>query len=285
MSAQRGRVPDAPAIEITPESDHPAAGDPLPSMISTADGARLRQELGAVIRDAAEGALAFALGGTGAAIDDAVAAFFDVFPDRPVVDNKGGSGFNDSLWLFLMARLLAPRLIVESGTFRGHSAWLFRQACPEAAIHSFDVNPDQLRHRDPATSYHIGDWAGADLPPIDAGTTLGFFDDHISHAKRMVEAHARGFRLLLFDDNFPAWSLYATGGPPVPTLAMIMDETLAFGRTLSWTRNGKTYAYTYEAAHVGNARSLIADYAVLPDLAPVTRYPPGSGLSVVRLVD
>ena len=59
MSAQRGRVPDAPAIEITPESDHPAAGDPLPSMISTADGARLRQELGAVIRDAAEGALAF----------------------------------------------------------------------------------------------------------------------------------------------------------------------------------------------------------------------------------
>ena len=112
-----------------------------------------------------------------------------------------------------------------------------------------------------------------------------FFDDHISHARRLREAWSRGFRRLLVDDNFPAETLYATGGPPVPTLAMVRDRELAFGSEISWARSGKRYSYRYSEAEEGGAGDLIAGYAVLPDLAPLTRYPPGSALTAVRLRD
>ena len=124
---------------------------------------------------------------------------------------------------------------------------------------------------------------------IDAETlgqdSLVFFDDHISHALRLEQAQARGFRRALFDDNFPVTQLYATGGPPLPTLAMVTDSTLSQDCDIEWTRNGKLYRYAYEAASVTAARDALAGYHVLPDLAPLTRYPAGSGLTYVEIAE
>ena len=79
----------------------------------------------------------------------AVSEFFEIFAGRPVKDNKGGSGFNDGLWIFAFARALEPEVIVESGVHKGHSTWLLRQACPDAEIHSFDVDLSHLVYRLP----------------------------------------------------------------------------------------------------------------------------------------
>ena len=78
--------------------------------------------------------------------------------------------------------------------------------------------------RDDEADYHEYDWMNATITAH--GNTLCYFDDHINHAQRVIEAHARGFRTLLFDDDFPAYHLHATGHPPLPTIAMIYDETL-----------------------------------------------------------
>lgn len=222
------------------------------------------------------------------AADRAAAALADfeaLYEARPLRDNKGGSGFNDSLWLYVLARALSPSLIVECGSFRGHSAWLFRQACPAAEIHSFDVDTSQLVHREPSVGYHQGDWSETALPPVAAAESLLFLDDHINHARRLGEAHARGFRRLLLDDNFPVHQLYATGHPPVPTLAMILDPALPLEREIAWTRNGKAYSCRVERAEVEAARALVERALVLPELAPLTRQPPGSALTLVKLVD
>ena len=229
--------------------------------------------------------LSFAPDGSRARATDAAGEFFSLYSERPVRDNSGGSGFNDSLWLFVVARAFEPALIVESGVHRGHSTWLLRQACPDAELFCYDIDLSRLIYRDPKARYHEGDWMEAPFPALDPGKSLGFFDDHISHALRLRQAHDRGFRQLLFDDNFPAHNLYATGGPPVPTLAMMMDPDLRPGREIVWSRNGKAYHYHYQAEDLYGAAELITRYLVLPDLAPLTRYSPGSALTLVKTED
>jgi hypothetical protein len=254
-------------------------------MISPGLVARLRSEITALIERTLADELDFAppdsVGEAARAIED----FFALYPNRPVADNKGGSLFNDCLWLYVLARIFAPRLIVESGVYKGQTSWLFRQACPNAEIHSFDVDLSALVYRDPSITYHQRDWSEAPFPRVDSRTSLAFFDDHINQARRLREAYDSGFRLLLFDDNLPAHNLYATGGPPVPTLEMIRDPDLPTETEISWVRRGRTYRYVPRREDEYGARTLIDRYAVLPDLSPVTRYNPGGTLTAVTLVD
>ncbi len=215
-----------------------------------------------------------------------LADFMAVYRKRPLVSNKHGSGFNDSLWLWFIARWLSPSFIVESGSFMGHSAWLFRQACPTAEIRTHDVElPPAGRLRAPGVSFHLQDWSEVALPAVDPATSLCFFDDHISHALRITQAHARGFQFILLDDNFPAWQLHATGAPPIPSLAMLEDQQHVTSY-VEWQRNGKHYAYDGSDEAAGRqeeARALVQASYRFPDLAPLTRLPPGSNLTLVRL--
>jgi len=219
--------------------------------------------------------------GLDALVDD----FFAAYPERPVQDNEGGTKFADSFWLYLLTRLIAPDLIVESGVHRGHSTWIMHTARAAAAMHCFDVSFRSLVWRDDNAAYHENDWMDTPLEaPLD-GVALCYFDDHISHAQRIVEAHARGFRTLLFDDDFPAHHLHATGHPPLPTLAMLMDDTLKDGETITWTRHGKRKSWTVDLADQRVARDLVAHYAKTPDLGPPLRMRPQSGIAAVRLKD
>jgi TDG/mug DNA glycosylase family protein len=217
--------------------------------------------------------------GLDALVDD----FFAAYAERPVQDNEGGTKFADSFWLYALGRLIAPEMIVESGVHRGHSSWLLRLGSPRAAMHCFDVSFRSVVWRDADAAYHEDDWMTADL---DAqGHALCYFDDHISHAQRVIEAHARGFRTLLFDDEFAAHHLHATGHPPLPTLAMIFDDALEDGEEITWHRHGKPKSWTVDLGVHRAARDLIADYAKTPDLGPLLRMRPQSGIAVVRLKD
>ena len=248
--------------------------------------ARLRQAVLAVLGPALHRLAALAgvrsePSGTARLLDD----FLAVYAARPLADNTGGSGLNDSLWLYCIARLVAPSLIVESGTWRGQSAWLFRQAAPQAAIHSFDLErPAGPFHETPGVHYHLCDWTERAIAPSPRGPSLLFFDDHVSHARRLGEAAGRGFSLALFDDNFPAEQLHATGAPPVPSLAMLCEaDPDAAGGIIEWQRNGKIYRYHDTAERRAAARDLVDELLVLPELAPVTRHAPGSRMTMVRL--
>jgi TDG/mug DNA glycosylase family protein len=220
------------------------------------------------------------------ALADAAAVvrdFFVVYDERAVRDNAGGIKFADSFWLYFLARLLAPDFIVESGTHKGHSSWLLRRACPDAEIHCFDVSFRNLEWRDPGNLYHETDWMEAEFTAPEGARTLCYFDDHISHAQRIAEAHARGFRTLLFNDDFPARLLHATGHPPAPTLAMIFDETLEDGYKLEWLRHGKPRSFVFDAAKAAAGRAAVAHYAKTPDLGPKLRARPQSGIAVAVL--
>ncbi len=219
------------------------------------------------------------------ATDAVVADFCTLYEQRAVSDNSGGIKFGDSFWLYFLARHLKPEFIVESGSHKGHSSWLLRQACPDAEIHCFDVSFRNLEWRDLSNHYHECDWMDSPMSAPKDATTLCYFDDHISHAQRIHEAHGRGFRTLLLDDDFAASMMHATGHPPTPTLAMIFDDSLEDGQKLEWLRNGKPRSFTIDAAELTAARSLVRRYAKTPDLGPLLRIRPQSGIAVAQLAD
>ena len=278
------RAADPIEILATPEPGHDSPPE-LPHMITPELSRRLVDAVADKVRESTARLLSYLPPGAAERAGSAVPAFFELYRRRPVKDNKGGSGFNDGLWIFAYARALDPEVIVESGVFKGHSTWLLRQACPDAEIHSFDVDLGHLAYRDPKGALYDCDWTEAALPALDGRSSLVFFDDHVDQARRLREAFERGFRYLLFDDNLPVYNLYATGRPPVPTLEMIMDGRLEPDTEVRWSRNGKTYRYIYREADTQGVRPLIEHYAVLPGLAPLTRHSPGSGLTAVKLFD
>jgi len=212
--------------------------------------------------------------------------FLCLYAQRPLTSNRHGSGFNDSLWLWLAARWIDPLQISESGTFMGHSAWILRQACPRARIATHDIELWPAgRLRSPDVAYRLDDWAEAAPASVDPHRALCFFDDHISHALRLRQAAAKGYRLALVDDDFPSWQLHATGAPPLPSLSMLLDEDL-IASPIEWHRKGKRYAYDAAACSVEEQaliRRLVRGRYRFPDLAPLTRLPPGSNLTLVRL--
>jgi hypothetical protein len=201
-----------------------------------------------------------------------VAAFRDLIATCPVRQKRGGNGFNGALQIYAVVRALRPPVIIESGVFRGLTTWLMRQASPDATILCFDPELGNLHYRDGRAHYSTEDWSRADLSDLDLAHTLAFFDDHISQARRIVEASDRGIRRVLFDDNAAAHRIHGHGGPAYPTLSMVLDEEPV--EPIRWTRNGREFAYVPDAAALADARGRIALAHDFNDLHAATGYSP-----------
>ena len=210
----------------------------------------------------------------------AVATFWDLIAAAPVAQKRGGNGFNGALQLYVLMRALNPEVIVESGVFRGLTTWVMRQACPQAEIFCFDPDLSGLRYRDARAHYHAGDWSAARLPRLEAERAVGFFDDHISQARRVLEARERGLTRLIFDDDAAAHRLHAHGGPAFPTIAMLTAPRS--GEPVRWRRNGREFVYRPDDPEAEAARGAIAATPAFDDLHAATGYSP-TRLTWVRL--
>jgi hypothetical protein len=199
-------------------------------------------------------------------------AFWSLLPTCPIRQRQGGNGFNGALQLFAVVRTLRPATIIESGVFRGFTTWVMRQAHPAADIRCFDPVLAQRRWRDPQARYAAEDWSTADLSGMDPENVLAFFDDHISQARRIVEAAERGIRRLLFDDDAAAHAIHAHGGPAFPTVAIILAGA-GEDAPVRWLRNGREFVYRADAT-ARAARDLIERAHPFDDLHGTTGYSP-----------
>jgi hypothetical protein len=252
-------------------------------MVSPKHVDRLRDELTHVAHGFLVGEGILAVGASRAQVRSVVDDFFTRYPNRPVEENVGGSRFHNCFWIYLVARSLGPSLVVESGTWKGQTSWLLREACPEATLHCFDPDLSRLVYRDPAVHYHELDWRDWDFGAVAPARSLCFFDDHINQAQRAREAHAKGFRRLIFDDDPPAHKVYSFGYPGVPSIAMLMDADTHDGDVLEWVWKGENHRYVFAEAEARGARELIARHAVFPDVGGPTRYGEQTFSSYVEL--
>src|SRR5262249_44911994 len=65
-----------------------------------------------------------------------IVAYREIYLAAPIVHNQYGLNFTSGLCLFVMVRCLGPKMIVESGVYKGLSSYLLASACPTATIHA-----------------------------------------------------------------------------------------------------------------------------------------------------
>jgi hypothetical protein len=208
--------------------------------------------------------------------------FFRIYSHREKTDNTHGSGFHNAFWLYIIARIQDPELIVESGVWRGHTSWLFSQACPEADLYGFDIDLTKLQYHDLPVQMFQQDWGTFQFPPFDPERAMIFFDCHVNHARRILEAKSKGFRHLLFDDNPPVHKIFSFV-PGIPTAAMLVAGEGIDATEISWIWNEKKYTKPIDPTEARQAKALIQKHVILPDVGGPTLYGGFAFLTYVQI--
>jgi len=172
---------------------------------------------------------------------------------------------NGTIWLFMLARELQPKIIVESGVFHGSSLFTFKNAVPQAKMFAFDVNFATLLERLEGVDYRQHDWA-TDNVRAEGASDLCFFDDHVNNCMRARQAYERGFRHIVVDDAPDIGEIHQFRYPAVPSIAMIENDTWADGDTVEWNWNGRRLRYTFRTADTFGAKDAIEATYRFPSL-------------------
>jgi hypothetical protein len=213
-----------------------------------------------------------------------ISEFRSVYLSSPISNNHGGANYTSGLAIFLIARHLDPALVVESGVLRGMSSMIFRAALPRAQILAFDLN-FSLLHRSENVEYHECDWTSVDIKANSSA--LAYFDDHVNQARRVIEAHGRGFRRLVLDDSWSWGAISGCGGVPLPSIDMLMSDDIKVGDKIEWVEAGRLWTYAHDeetAALCSAARKLVKAAYDVPNLYRQTGIAPTSALKFVELI-
>ncbi len=178
---------------------------------------------------------------------------------------QGTTHGNGTVWLFLLARALQPKIIVESGVYHGSSLFTFKNAVPGAKMFAFDVNFATLLSRLEGVDYRQHDW-GTDNVHAESPTDLCFFDDHINNCMRLRQAYDRGFRYIVVDDAPDVGEIHQFRFPALPSIAMIENDKWVDGDTIEWNWNGRHLRYTFRVSDTFGAKELIEAAYRFPSL-------------------
>jgi hypothetical protein len=198
--------------------------------------------------------------------------FYAAYLSSPFRETAGGSRFNKLLWLALLAKALRPTLVIDSGTYRGASAWALSLGAPDATILSFDIDLSRLQLRQPNCEYFQYDWSRHDLASFDLSRSLCYFDDLVDQVRRLLEAKARRIPFAIFSDDYPV-SCFANATPSparLPKLEFIDDPSLEHGDVLEWTWREAPRRWIVDQRYLAQGRAAIKAAERLPDLGTIT---------------
>lgn len=203
-------------------------------------------------------------------IADALSGFYEEYLRMPFRAREGGSRFNNLAWLYVIARAMQPSLVIDSGTYRGASAWAFSMV--RVPVYSFDLDLSRLAHRSASAVYAECDWNAFSWQHRDLANALIYFDDHLSQVRRLREASERSIPVAIFDDDFPLTSFapMANGGQALPKIEFVLDDDLRQYREISWTERNRRYVFPLNHQEMEQARSLIAATGRLPETSHIT---------------
>ena len=130
--------------------------------------------------------------------------FVQVFTKSPIKENSGGMGFNHSYFTYYVIKELNPKLVVESGVWKGHSTYIIESAAPNSQILSLDVDLSHNIYKSKNSKYFETDFNDINWSSIDGvNDSVCFFDDHQNSLDRLKEMKWWGFSRAIFEDNFP----------------------------------------------------------------------------------
>jgi len=127
--------------------------------------------------------------------------FLELYSKRPIPHNIGGMGMPHCFATYFMMKYLNKPFIIESGIWKGQSTWLIEKTCPNAELFCIDPNLNLRRYISNRATYTTTDWSKLNIK--QSKETLCFFDDHQNAVNRIKSAVKRGFKHLIFEDNYP----------------------------------------------------------------------------------
>jgi hypothetical protein len=124
----------------------------------------------------------------------------------------------------------------------------------------------------PNVEYGQDDWTSRVLTRSVTKNGLCYFDDHVDQAKRLIEAHARGFRYAIFDDDFPVTAFAHMAPRPrvLPKVEFVLDDSLLDGDLLKWTLDGTRQEWRVDRKYLDRARQTIEATERLPNSSLIT---------------
>jgi hypothetical protein len=151
----------------------------------------------------------------------------------------GGVGENDFIVLRSLAEVVQPSHYIESGVFVGSSLYAFHSCPAVQRIWAIDPDLSNLKYSDktPGRTSYID---SQDFSEIDFGelpkNTIAYFDDHINTMNRILQAHRKGIRILVFDDSEGFHGISQRIYPAVPSIGMLRNcDVLRAGDRMVWS--------------------------------------------------
>ena len=137
--------------------------------------------------------------------------FYKLYQQRPVQDNRGGMKSSHLFNTWYALKKIKPKLVIESGVWKGLGTWVIEKAVPNAKIISIDVDYSNLRFKSANVTYldrdiqtHNWDKILDELVPnVKRNEIVVFFDDHQDILDRIEFIHALGIKHILYEDNYP----------------------------------------------------------------------------------
>ncbi len=106
--------------------------------------------------------------------------------------------------MWFLIKQLKPKVIIESGVWKGQGTWFIEKAAPQAKLYCIDPNLTRLAYKSKKAVYSTVDFAKQNWSQLPKDKTLIFFDDHQNAMDRIRLIQSLGFKHVIFEDNYPA---------------------------------------------------------------------------------
>tara|TARA_B100000674_G_C37724308_1_gene861270 strand:- start:15 stop:833 length:819 start_codon:yes stop_codon:yes gene_type:complete len=127
--------------------------------------------------------------------------FQKIYNSRPIKNNVGGMQFPHMFATYFILKKINPSFVIESGVFKGQSTWLIEKTLPNSKILSIDIDLTNREYISKKAEYSNLDFKHHDFSNIPYDT-LVFFDDHVSHYERLMQAKFFNIKNIILEDNY-----------------------------------------------------------------------------------
>jgi hypothetical protein len=192
---------------------------------------------------------------------------------------NGGMGFNNGLILFCVTSYLNPKVLIESGVWRGFTTMLLDEATTDdAKILCFDINLSRIEYKSKKATYYstdIEDASKINFQNID----FAFFDDHVSHYDRLKFCLLNKINAVVLDDDIALTQIHSDGWPPIPTTSMIYNYN-KIPKKFTWYSHDRLASANINSLRVKDIIKYF-NYIPLPSLIKFTGYQDSSFTSLL----
>ena len=159
-----------------------------------------------------------------------------LYRDVKIKNLNGGMGYNNGLFFYILVCHFKPKVVLESGVWKGFSTYLIDDAIDnESKIYCFDINLSNREFFSKKAVYFENDLSFVNN--IDyKSVNFAFFDDHVSIYDRLKLCIKNNIDLVVVDDDVSLTQVHTDGWPPIPTASMIFNYQ-SIPKRFDWFNN------------------------------------------------